>query len=56
MDGAVRGTAWTAGALGTLFAKLQSGYVRFYAVVFVTGVICLLGKILALCGEPGGDQ
>jgi NADH-quinone oxidoreductase subunit L len=45
VDGAVRGVAWTAGALGGVMGRLQSGYVRFYALVFVGGVICLLGYV-----------
>jgi NADH-quinone oxidoreductase subunit L len=43
VDGAVRGLCWLAGAGGGVLGKLQSGYIRFYAVVFVSGVVCLLG-------------
>lgn len=54
VDGAVRGTSWLAGAFGELFRKLQTGYVRFYALIFVGGVVCLLGYVALVAGFGGG--
>jgi NADH-quinone oxidoreductase subunit L len=51
VDGWVRGLAWSAEALGELFRKLQSGYVRFYAMIFVGGVVCLLGYVAIIASH-----
>ena len=57
VDGAVRGAAWLAAACGGVLSKLQSGYVRFYALIFVGGVVCLLGYLaLAATSSPGVGQ
>jgi NADH-quinone oxidoreductase subunit L len=48
VDGAVRGTSWLAEASGKALSLLQTGYVRFYALIFVGGVVCILGYLAAV--------
>lgn len=45
VDGAVNGAGWLAGGLGHLFGKLQTGFVRMYALVMLAGGVLLLGAI-----------
>jgi NADH-quinone oxidoreductase subunit L len=47
VDGAVRGIAWVAVALGRGLRLIQNGYVRSYAAVMVAGVIVLVAIVLA---------
>ncbi len=51
VDGAVKGVSWLASTVGAVLGKLQTGYVRFYALVFVGGVICLLGYIVVVINQ-----
>lgn len=41
VDGAANGTAWTAGQLGKLTRRIQSGYVQWYVAVAVAGLLGL---------------
>jgi NADH-quinone oxidoreductase subunit L len=43
IDGGVNGTAKLAAKTGNLFAALQAGYVRFYAVSIVFGIFVFVG-------------
>lgn len=43
IDGAVNGSGWLAGTLGRLTGKLQTGFVRMYALVMLFGAILILG-------------
>lgn len=45
VDGAVNATGYTAGGLGMLLRKLQSGYVRFYALIMLLGVLFVVGYL-----------
>lgn len=46
IDGTVNATGYAAGGLGLVLRKLQSGYVRFYAMVMLLGVLALVGYLL----------
>jgi NADH-quinone oxidoreductase subunit L len=48
IDGTVNATGYAAGGLGLVLRKIQSGYVRFYAVVMLLGVVGLLGYMFYL--------
>jgi len=45
VDGAVNGAGWTAGGLGTLLGKLQTGFVRMYALVMLVGIVAVLAVL-----------
>ncbi|MDR1294004.1 MAG: NADH-quinone oxidoreductase subunit L [Bifidobacteriaceae bacterium] len=47
VDGAVRGVAWLAVAVGRVVRLVQNGYVRSYAATMVAGVIVLVAVVLA---------
>ena len=46
IDGAVNATGYAAGAMGLILRKLQSGYVRFYALIMLLGVLAIVGYLL----------
>ena len=46
IDGIVNGLASTAGALSSVFRKLQTGFVQNYAVMIVIGIVVLIGYVL----------
>ncbi len=46
IDGAVNGAAGSAGFLSRLFGRLQTGWLKDYALIFLFGVIILLGYLL----------
>ncbi|MHB8637162.1 MAG: NADH-quinone oxidoreductase subunit L [Fimbriimonadaceae bacterium] len=46
VDGTVNATGYAAGAMGLVLRKLQSGYVRFYALVMLLGVLAVVGYLL----------
>ncbi len=48
IDAGVNSTGYAAGGIGLILRKLQSGYVRFYAVVMLLGVVGMLGYIFYL--------
>ena len=43
VDGAVNGSAWLVNQLGRGLRSLQSGYVRSYALMFLVGVVAVIG-------------
>ena len=46
IDGTVNATGYAAGAMGLILRKLQSGYVRFYALIMLLGVLAIVGYLL----------
>lgn len=46
IDGLVNGSAWLVGQLSGAVRKLQTGMIRSYAFVFLTGVIFVVGYLL----------
>ncbi len=46
IDGAVNGTASSAGWLGHLLSRLHTGLIKDYALVFLLGAVILLGLLL----------
>jgi NADH-quinone oxidoreductase subunit L len=46
IDGAVNGTAASAGFFGRIFSYFQTGLIKDYALVFLLGVIILIGYLL----------
>ncbi len=46
IDGFVNGSAWLVGQLSGAVRKLQTGMIRSYAFVFLTGVIFVVGYLL----------
>ncbi|MBK7090595.1 MAG: NADH-quinone oxidoreductase subunit L [bacterium] len=46
IDGFVNGSAWLVGQFSGALRKLQTGMIRSYAFVFLTGVIFVLGYLL----------
>lgn len=46
IDGAVNGSAASAGFFGRIFSTLQSGLIKDYALVFLLGAIILLGYLI----------
>ena len=53
VDGTVTTIAMTAGAAGLLLRKLQTGFIRFYALVMLLGVLAVLGYVLMLAERSG---
>jgi NADH-quinone oxidoreductase subunit L len=46
IDGAANGSAKTTGLLGKFLSYFQTGLIKDYALIFLFGVILLLGYIL----------
>ena len=46
IEGAVNATGYAAGAMGLILRRLQSGYVRFYALIMLLGVLAIVGYLL----------
>ena len=49
-DGVVNGTAWLVARFSESFRRLQSGYVRNYALVFLAGVVLLFSVLIVSVG------
>jgi NADH-quinone oxidoreductase subunit L len=49
----VNGSAWFAGSMGRVLRFSQSGYVRYYAVAMLIGVIALMSYIIWATGTVG---
>ncbi|MBS1718692.1 MAG: NADH-quinone oxidoreductase subunit L [Armatimonadetes bacterium] len=57
IDGVVNDAGYLAGALGALLRKLQTGFIRSYALVMLIGGILLLSTLtLYMYGLPGGSR
>lgn len=54
VDGAVNGSGWLASTLGKFFGWLQTGYVRFYAIGMMFGVIGILSWMAYAVITRGG--
>jgi NADH-quinone oxidoreductase subunit L len=54
VDGAVNGVAGAVGGLGTLVRKMQTGFVRSYALLMMVGGVCLLGYLAYTMIRLGG--
>lgn len=43
IDGAVNGSAWVVGRTGAALRQVQTGYLRTYALMFLLGVVAVIG-------------
>jgi NADH-quinone oxidoreductase subunit L len=50
IDGAVNGTAWVVGRVAQGLRKVQTGYVRNYAAVFLVGVVIVFSVLILRIG------
>lgn len=53
IDRIANGLGWLAGRLGALFGKLQTGYVRAYALMMLAGGVGFLGYFLYVISQGG---
>jgi NADH-quinone oxidoreductase subunit L len=49
-DGVINGTAWLVARFSEGFRRVQSGYVRNYALVFLAGVVILFSVLVVSVG------
>ncbi len=54
IDRLVNGVAWTAGQSGEGLRRLQTGYIRFYALMMLAGGVGLLGYFVYRLANLGG--
>ena len=50
IDGAVNGTAWVVGRVSQGLRKVQTGYVRNYAAIFLVGVVIVFSVLILRIG------
>ena len=46
IDGLVNGSASAVGFLSSIFRKIQSGVIQHYAMIFVAGILFILGLLV----------
>ncbi len=56
IDGIVNGVAYVVGGIGELVRRIQTGYVRAYALLVWLGAVGLLGYLLYALSKMGGAQ
>ncbi len=56
IDGLVNGIGWSAGKAGDLLRRVQTGFVRSYALMMLLGGVGLLLALLFELGKAGGAQ